>query len=197
MNVYCSDLSKDRSGKLLQKPTYLEQFLEPLLSRQQLVQTSPRLLPERSHQIQLIDDNAKNFTILRDHWRGWICSACCTMNRRKDYNKLVCACGQSFISSPQRVRLDQVAGDEFLSLSAEDESPHKFMDDKIVQVVQTEFSSEFAIYTWELGPEAKIMGLYPRSATNEILNGNDAVFEELQEKNADRCDSYGASRLYR
>ena len=182
MNLDCPDLSMDQSAKLLQKPTYREQFLEPWLSQDQIAQPCPPLLPERSDQIQLTDDEAENLRFLRDHWRGWVCSVCRTMNRRKDYNKLVCACGQSFVSSPPHIRLDQVAGKEFLALNAESGPPHKSIIHSSVQLVQREFTEMFAIYTWELCPDARVIGLYPRAAANERADGNNKVFEELQEK---------------
>jgi hypothetical protein len=40
----------------------------------------------------------------------------------------------------------------------------------------------FAIYTWEIGPEARVNGLYPRAAAHGGQEGNDYIFEKLQEK---------------
>lgn len=40
----------------------------------------------------------------------------------------------------------------------------------------------FAICTWEFGPEARVMGLYPRAAAHGGQEGNDYIFEQLQEK---------------
>lgn len=181
-NFDCSGLSKDASGALLQKPTYLKDFLEPLVSRQHLGRKPPRLLPDRSHQVQLTGDKAQNLIILRDHWRGWVCPDCHTMNRRKEYHRLVCACGHSTTSSPPHVRLDQVADDRFLTLAAKDAPPHQSINDTAVKVVHREFTKEFAIYTWELGPQARVMVLYPRLVTNALPHGNNDVFKKLQEK---------------
>jgi 2OG-Fe(II) oxygenase superfamily len=49
-------------------------------------------------------------------------------------------------------------------------------------LVHTEFTERFAAYTWELGPDAGVIGLYPRMAANEGPDGNNKIFEELQEK---------------
>jgi hypothetical protein len=147
-NVVCSELGKNHSGQAPPTQTYREQFLEPWISAIQLAQMTPTLLPEHSDQIQLTDDKSKNFKILRDHWRGWVCANCQTMNRRKEYHKLVCGtCGQSFMSSPPRVKLDQVTEKELVSLTADDDPPHRLINATAVQLVQQEFSKEFATYT--------------------------------------------------
>ncbi len=181
-NVTCTKVGKTHSGHALQTKTYLEQFLQPWVSPHQLAQVCPPLLPERSDEKQLTDDKDENLKIMRDHWRGWVCSVCRTMNRRKQYHKLVCPCGESFLSSPPHVRLDQVAGKEFLTLNADDKLPHKSIKDASVKLIQMEFTEMFAIYTWEFGPEARVMGLYPRAVAHEGPRGNDKIFGELQEK---------------
>ena len=181
-NPTCTELGKNHSGHALQNQAYLEQFLAPWVSPHQLGQTPTPLLPERSDQLQLTDDAARNSKLMRDHWRGWVCCGCRTMNRRKHYDKLVCTCGQSFMSSPPHVSLDQVVEKGFLTLTADDKPPHKSIKDAIVQLVQKEFTEQFAIYTWELSPEARVIGLYPRAMAHGGPAGNDKIFEALQEK---------------
>jgi hypothetical protein len=128
------------------------------------------------------DDEDENSKLMRDHWRGWVCYFRRAMNRLKEYHKFVCTCGQSFLSSPPHVILDQVTEKEFLTLKADDKLPHKSIKDEIVQLVRTELSEMFAIYTWEFSPGASVMALFPRAAAHAGLNGNDNVFKDLQEK---------------
>jgi hypothetical protein len=119
-NMICTALGNDHSGHALPTQTYLQQFLQPWNSQQQVAQMPPALLPKRSDQMQLTDDEDEKCKIMRDQWREWVCYACRTMSRRKEYHKLVCTCGQSLLSSPSHVRLDQVAEKEFLTLKADD-----------------------------------------------------------------------------
>ena len=181
-NVTCTELGKDHSRQPLPTKTYMRQLLQPWVSQQQLDQAFPPLLPEVRNQIQLVQDNAQNFAIMRDFWKGWVCSACQTMNRRTVYSKVVCECGWSSISSLPKIPLDRVAGTEFLALEADSEPPHRSIKENSVQLSQREFTDKYAIYTWEFGPEAKVTALYPRAAAHEGPDGNNKIFEALEEK---------------
>lgn len=181
-NVECTKIGKNHSGDSLRTQTYLDQILEAWIAPQHLAMIPPPLLPIRSDQIQLTNDEVENSKVMRDHWRGWVCLVCRTMNRRKEYHKLVCSCGQSFTSSPPHVHLDQVVGEDFLNLSADSNATHKSINNTCVQLIQQDFTPMFAAYTWEFSPEARVTALYPRAAAHQGPRGNDKVFEDLQEK---------------
>jgi hypothetical protein len=118
------------------------------------------------------------------------------MNRRKEYHKFVCTCGQSFLSSPPHVRLDQVAEKEFLTLNVHDELPHKSIKDEIVQLIRTEFTETFAIYTWEFSSGPSVIALYPRAAAHAGLNSNDKVFQGFAREDEKRGDTHGSCRIH-
>jgi 2OG-Fe(II) oxygenase superfamily len=180
--VTCPDLSRDSSGKLLRLHTISPRSSSLAFHLASLPKSSPLLLPERHEQAQLTDDKAENTKILRNYWKGWVCDGRKTMNRRRHFANLACECGESFLSSPPRVRLDQVAGKQFLRLNERSKTLCKAIDGDIVELVQTKFTGKFAIYTWEVGSEARVTCLYPRGAAHGGCGGNDKVCEELQEK---------------
>jgi 2OG-Fe(II) oxygenase superfamily len=181
-NITCAELGKDHSRQPLPTQTYLRQLLQPWVSQQQLDQAPPPLLPEVGNQIQLAQDDTQNLAIMRDFWKGWVCSACQTMNRRRLYSKVVCRCGWSSKSSPPKMPLGRVAGKEFLTLDADSEPPHRSIREDSVKLIQREFTDKYAIYTWEFGPEARVTALYPRAVAHEGPDGNNKIFEALEEK---------------
>jgi 2OG-Fe(II) oxygenase superfamily len=181
-NITCTDLGKDHSRHPLPTQTYLRSLLQPWVSQQQLDRAFPPLLPKFCDQIQLVQDDTQDFAILRDFWKGWVCSACQTIKRRTLYTKVVCECGWSSMSSPPRIPLNRVAGAEFLALDADSEPPHRSIKEESVHLSQREFTDKYAIYTWDFGPEAKVTALYPRAAAHEGPDGNNKIFEVLEEK---------------
>lgn len=181
-NRTCAKLCMDASGNLLKEPSYLKKFLMPRIAVEQFEQEEPPLLPKPMEELPLVDDEAQNFKYMRDFWRGWVCPDCQTMNRRVHYEKSLCDCGYSHPSRLPHVSLDRVVGDRFLTLDEGDNPPHKKIKSSPVELVEKLFNDEFAIYTWEFCPGARVTALYPRAELHQGPDGNNTIFEELQKK---------------
>jgi alkylated DNA repair dioxygenase AlkB len=180
-NPNCAAVGNDQNGQRLDGYTYSSGFLEPFVSVDQLAVVSPRLLPDLRTPMQLgsdADDEADS-AMMRDDWRGYHCSGCNTLHRRREYARLGCECGISLSCPPAHVPLDRVADEEFLHLK-NGQQPEGLVRKACVQIINELFDDMFASYTFKFSDEAFATIFYARQKMNEGPDGNDAIYAKLQ-----------------